>query len=438
MQKRFLDIIKPQRFPFFYGWLIVFVGVAGSIMSVPGQTIGVSVFTDHLINTLAITRDSLSLAYLIGTIGSALVLSYSGLLLDKIGSQKFGIIISFCLGLVLVLLSFVGSFLEIMQNLLPGLSTTLLSMILISLGFFLIRFLGQGSLTIVSRNLPMKWFTSYRGRINAVAGAFITFGFNGAPKLFSLLIDHFTWQGTWRILGFIIMITGVILFGLFAKERPEDYGLTQDGLGNSTNKNTINKVKPQVEDKELAFVRTDYVFWIFIGIICMNSLYGTGLTFHIVSIFTQNDLSPDMAVSIFIPSAIISVIVNFVASGISDFVKMKYILMLQAFGILLTTLSTYFLAPGIAVFGIILGNGIAGGLMNLLLTVTWPRFYGTKHLGAISGFAMTFIVAGSALGPFILSKSLTVFGSYGNAALFIASLTALLFVGALFIREPKP
>ena len=46
----------PSRLPFFYGWVIVFAATIGSIFSIPGQTMGFSVFTDVLIEELGLSR----------------------------------------------------------------------------------------------------------------------------------------------------------------------------------------------------------------------------------------------------------------------------------------------------------------------------------------------------------------------------------------------
>ena len=44
----------PSRWPVFYGWVIVFVATIGSIFSIPGQTMGFSVFTDVLMKELGL------------------------------------------------------------------------------------------------------------------------------------------------------------------------------------------------------------------------------------------------------------------------------------------------------------------------------------------------------------------------------------------------
>ena len=39
---------EPHRFPFFYGWIIVLGATVGTLFTIPGQTMGFSVFTDIL------------------------------------------------------------------------------------------------------------------------------------------------------------------------------------------------------------------------------------------------------------------------------------------------------------------------------------------------------------------------------------------------------
>jgi len=78
---------NPSRFPFYYGWLIVAVGTLGLIFSIPGQTMGVSVFTDHLIKALGLTRLRISTAYMAGTLCSALLMTRAGRLYDRLGAR---------------------------------------------------------------------------------------------------------------------------------------------------------------------------------------------------------------------------------------------------------------------------------------------------------------------------------------------------------------
>src|SRR5690554_8063429 len=80
-------IFNPDRFPFFYGYLIVVMGTLGVWASLPGQTGGVSTFTDPVKDALGLSRDQFSFAYMLGTILSWLLISRAGRWLDRCGGR---------------------------------------------------------------------------------------------------------------------------------------------------------------------------------------------------------------------------------------------------------------------------------------------------------------------------------------------------------------
>ena len=51
-----------RRLPFFYGWLIWLLSTLGFLFSIPGQTMGMAVFTDPFIEVMGLSRTELSLA----------------------------------------------------------------------------------------------------------------------------------------------------------------------------------------------------------------------------------------------------------------------------------------------------------------------------------------------------------------------------------------
>ncbi len=65
-----------------HGWVILIAGAVEVLASIPGQTMGVSVFTNHLVPHYEyISRVGLSSAYMVGTLGSSLIISYAGVYL---------------------------------------------------------------------------------------------------------------------------------------------------------------------------------------------------------------------------------------------------------------------------------------------------------------------------------------------------------------------
>jgi len=86
---------------------------------------------------------------------------------------------------------------------------------------------------------------------------------------------------------------------------------------------------------------------------------------------------------------------------------------------------------------IVAGNGLCGGLFGLLLQVTWPRFFGRLHLGAISGMNMSLVVFASAIGPFAYSQAFDTTGSYAWAGWPTLGIAVMLAGCAFWARNPQ-
>lgn len=63
-----------QNMPFFYGWVVLAAGTLGIIMTSPGQTYAVSIFTEHFITDLDLSRSMVSTRYSAGTLLGSLAL----------------------------------------------------------------------------------------------------------------------------------------------------------------------------------------------------------------------------------------------------------------------------------------------------------------------------------------------------------------------------
>jgi sugar phosphate permease len=428
-------VIRPAGWPFFYGWLIVGLGTVGILMSAPGQTVGVSVFTDFLIRDLAISRSNLSLAYLFGTVSSALLLPFAGRLFDRYGAKIVSALSSFLLGLVLILLSFADRIAGPAGPLGRSAGFPLLPFLFMIICFFLLRFSGQGVLTLSSRNMVMKWFEKRRGMVNAVIGVSIALGFSLAPPIFNSLIDAYSWQWAWRIIGFIAIGFSGIAF-IFFVDNPEEHGLIPDGKRVTKENSRHHAETAAAEDFTLKEARRTYSFWVFTLILSMSSLVLTAYTFHIVSIFQNAGMTREQAVAIFFPASIVAVAVQFSLSWLSDYVRLKWLLIFKGIGMILMMTALLFLREGFLVILLIIGHGITQGMMGILSALTWPRFFGRKHLGSISGLSVSVSVAGSAVGPYLFSLFKDMTGTYSWAVIISLILTALITLAGLKADKP--
>jgi len=400
-------------------------------MSIPGQTMGVSVFTDFLIEALEISRTGISTTYMLGTILSALILGKAGKFYDRFGAKASSLIAASALAMALFYLSYIdviSNTISTLGILEPGAA----SFVLLTFGFFVLRFFGQGVLAMVSRNMVVKWFDKNRGLIVALMGAFTAFGFSLAPKLFNSLIETYDWRGAWRIIALILFPGFTLLVLVFFKDWKKNSEKNQQTHENNEVKTKIDSDLDISNDKTLKEALATKVFWSYNLAISLLAMFGTAFTFHIVSIFSYAGIDRSSAVSVFIPISIIAAIISFTGSTLSDYINLKIILILELFGLITALLGMIFLSPGVPVIILIAGMGIANGAFVVLSSIAWINTFGKKHLGSISGYAMGWTVAGSAIGPFIFSALKDLSGNYNLAAIITIIFTILLLLFSIY------
>jgi MFS family permease len=424
----------PQIFSrrgFYYGWIVLFAGTVGIIMSVPGQTMGVSIYTDPLLTSLHLSRVDLSMAYMLGTFGSALLLPFVGRLLDTIGSRAVAVFAALGLAFWLVFLSFSPSISAKFASS-AHLSPRWAGAIVAFVGFLGIRHFGQGELTIASRTMMGRWFERRRGLVLGVSGFFVAFGFGVAPLVLNRLILRFGWQRSLEVLALGSCGMAFFAWAIFRKS-PEACGLEIDG------KSVVENIQAGIE-YEVSFTaeeaRRTIAFWAFnLGMAAHAMLY-TAITFHMERIAQLNHMSNAKAFSVFLPVAIVSTSADLTGGVISDWIPMKYLLLVMQLGLCLGLLGarSYGTAHGFLLTAI--GFGLGNGLFSLLSSAAWPKLFGREHLGAISGFNMSWVVAGSAVGPYLFSLGDSWTGSYRSILLFSLIIPVGILIASFFATAP--
>ena len=226
--------------PFYYGWLIVFAGIVGIIMTSPGQTYAISIFIEHFIRDLGINRSTVSTLYMLGTLTAGLTAPFVGRQIDKRGPKVV-------VGVTTVLLTLACFYMSTVQN-----------AVMLGFGFFFIRMLGQGSLNIVSGNILNQWWVRKRGLILSIAGVISALLGNGSfPTLINILIERFGWRNSYQILGLAVLIIMLPVGQLLYKRRPEDYGLLPDGA-KPLSPEQAAKSEQTPADSEPAFVEENW------------------------------------------------------------------------------------------------------------------------------------------------------------------------------------
>jgi MFS family permease len=431
MKTRYNSIpFAPARWPFFYGWNILLWGIIGTLLSAPGQTTGVAAFTEPLLAALHISRLQLSLAYMIGTVASSFLLTPAGKLYDKLGSRWMGTAACFSLGIVLAILSRADKIAEALSILLPQQTAALVTMTGL---FFLLRLSGQGVLTLSSRNMIMKWFNRRRGIASGLSGVAVGYGFANTPRIFHAMIEQHGWNGTWMLTAAAWLLVFTPLIFIFFRDNPEDCGLIPDG---KTFEKAERKNQMIHHQFTLPEARRTPAFWIFGLALALQALTITAVTFHVESIFTESGMSAARGFAMFPKAALIGIAVSLIGGWLSDHIALRWLYKIFLLTMGGSLIGFVLLSPEWIPF-ITVCFGTTSGLFGLLMTITWPKYFGREHLGAISGLNLSMLVFGSAIGPILFSASLWLFESYRAGLLICLAVTLLLFAGSFFARNPQ-
>jgi OFA family oxalate/formate antiporter-like MFS transporter len=415
---------NPRRVPFFYGWVIWGISTLGFLMSIPGQTMGMAVFTDPFIDATGLTRTELSLAYLFGTVGSAFFLTRAGGWYDRYGGRFMIAASSFMLGGMVMFLSFVDSITQLLGG---G------AFVLMLLGYFGVRFFGQGVLTSCANNVLLLWFVKRRGLVTGIRGIFVSFGFSVAPLGLAYLILEFGWRGTLWFLAAIVGIGFASLALVFIRDNPASMGLAADGGSIEAS----DKTNLENSSKTMREARKDPVFWIYTISLSMHALFGTALTFHVVSIFAEAGRSREEAFGYFFPSAVFATATNLFASWLVDRHRLKPFLIVMLMAFIAGAFGLLNLDKAWGFWLLAAGFGGGSGLWVVISNLAFIRFYGPLNLGSISGLSTSFAVFGSAVGPAAFSLGLDAFGSYEAGIMMCLTLLVLLLVTAIAMPQKE-
>lgn len=407
--------VEPRRK--FYGWRILGFATVTAALTGPGQTIGVSVFIDHFIADLDLTRSQVSTAYLIGTLLGAMTLPTVGRMVDRYGVRHAITAIGLGFGAALIAMSGVASF------------------VTLALGFTFIRLLGQGSLTLASTVAVTHWFDRRRGLAIGVFATATGALMGLTPLLLNLAIESTTWRTAWVLAGVAILLTVVPIGRFGIVSYPADIGDVPDGHESVAAVPVADQPRPA-----RSFTRAEALrsvgFWVLFAGSATAGLLSTSLNFHQISLLGEAGMSSSTAALMFLPQVIGRSIAGLVFGTLTDRVSARWLIpstmALFAGALMLAAV----VEPGWIVVAYALCLGLAGGSTGSVTAALLPKWFGVGHIGSIQG-AMTVAAVGfSSLGPVLFSLGRDWFGGYGSTAVIFAAIPTAVAIAAVVLIKP--
>jgi MFS family permease len=408
-----------QRFPFFYGWVVLSVATLGVFISGPAQTYGVAVFIDPMLLEMGWSRSIVSGTYSAASVVAGLSMLLLGRYLDRIGARRvitgLAILYGFaCFGMALV--------------------ATPLGL---AVGFTALRIIGQASLVLACSTLAALWFVRRRGRAMSITVLGMAASNAVFPPVLVWIIGIYGWRTGWVIVGAFIWIALIIPAAVLIRDRPEAIGLEPDGISRQTS--VVGSTTAIVEyDWTLQQAVRSRNFWLLVVASVAPGTVMTGLVFHQVSFFATRGLSAQLAASTLSVYAIAFAVTTFVVGGLLDRIPARHVLISGLLMLPLTVgwvmaLTTPFQA---IVYGIMLGMVL--GTNSTTSSVLWASYYGRRNLGSIRGITQAAIIVSAATGPLMLSVPYDLLGSYTPGLWIMIVFPLVCALAAALAGPPSP
>jgi len=349
--------------------------------SSPGQTYLISLFSGEIRAELGLSDGEFAGIYSLATLASAIVMVWSGALVDKVDLKKFSIAVVIGLGIGCGFMS---------------LSVGVLSL-LISL--FIIRQLGQGLMLITSSTAMVRYLDEHKGKSSALAGMGYAVSEAVMPSILVALLLWFGWRISWQIAGIVLIIFMVPAILYLLRNHQQRHKKYLDEL--LATDDTSERVYRRRQWTRSEVVR-DRLFYLFAPGLMSQPLMFTGFIFHQVHLVESKNWSLTAWASLFSMYALVSVGTKIVTGLLVDrFGAIRMVpLVALPMGIGLVILS---LSSSLAWGGVFLAlTGITVGFHSTVTAPFWSEMYGNKHLGSIKSLGASAMVFCTALSPAIL------------------------------------
>jgi len=414
---------------FFYGWIILAISFAAMAIAY-GARNSFSVFYVVILDEFGWSRATTAGIFSVNVVVYGLTAPLAGALVDRFGPKKVLLSGGTILALATVLCSRVNTLWHF--YLLFGVAG--------AIGTGLIGYPANAAV------LP-HWFVRRRG----MAFGIFTSGF-GASFLMVSLVQYFIIRFGWRIafilLGVLIAVVLLPLIALFSRHRPQDMGLSPDGIHPLERAGlSVDCVKgPVVVDKEWAnttwtlrrAMRT-YRFWLmFFTSFCIFGLVENLALVHQVALIRDVGFSRTFTTSIVALLGIMIAMGN-LGGFLSDRIGREKTFNLGCFAsiaglsmLLLLEKNPHSWMPYLYAVFFGLGMGISGPTLG----ATSADMFQGKSFGIINGFITMGYGLGGIVGPWLGGFIFDITKSY-SIALIIAILATCLAFTLLWIAAPR-
>ncbi len=364
-------------------WRLLAFGFLMTLCSAPGQTFFIALFGDSVRSELAISHTEFGALYSAATLLSALIILWSGRLVDIIPIPRFSSAVIVLLALSMLLFSGVNSALTLF------------------IAFLFLRHLGQALMMLTASTTILRYLPQFAGRASALSGMGYVFGEATLPTIVVLLIAMSSWTTALQILALALVAVILPLTRFLLRDYAQRDRAYREQISKKPNDapGAADEAAPaQQENWNRQQVVRDPHFYLLLPAILSQPLLFTGFIFHQGFILESRGWDMQWWATLFAAYALVAVIAKLAAGYAID----------RWGAINLLPLGPVPLALGLIALGMehsasayffFLGLGLSTGLQTTLSGPIWLSLYGSANLGSIKSLSSSATVFGTAMTP---------------------------------------
>jgi len=352
-----------------------------AFLSSAGQTYFIGVFGSGIQADFGLDAGSWGRIYMMGTLVSALVINWSGSLIDRFDLRLFTTLT--LLGLTCACL----------------LMGSVTSPLLLVVAIFMLRQFGQGLTSHAGITSMARYHDADRGKAIALAAIGFAFGEAMLPVAGLYASQIWGWRQTYLVVAAVVSVS--ILLALWLLKGHGERHLVHSNALDKRAADSASRVD-YTRRQMLSEVR----FYLMLPAMMAPSMIGTALFFFPHEIAHAKGWSSLWVSGHYWLYSIVSVAVTIYSGVLIDRFSAKRILpfFLLPLGLALVVINLS--DHNYLVWPFMILQGVTSGLYFTGLSALWAELYGARHLGAIKSMTNAVMVFSSALGPALVGSLL--------------------------------
>jgi hypothetical protein len=396
--------------PAAWRWVHVAVAALAMVATLPGRTHGLGLFTEPILRSLQLDRESYGFLNLWATLLGALFCLPCGWLLDKLGTRAVLTGVMIALGAVVVAMSAVGSGGAFRLDVpLAGSIGAPLSVVVLPglfLGLLLTRGLGQSALSVASLSLAGHSSGRRPGVAMGVYAFLTSLGFTAAFAVLREVVKAHPedWRPVWAGIGAAVVAAGLVSF-ILVRNQVLEADASHAGMRGQAG-----------ESAELSLTLRQALlspaFWTFALSTSFYGMVSSGIGLFNESILAERGFSKDIFLNITLLGIPVGLASNLLCGWLAAFWPLGRLLALTMTLLSLTLLAFPLVQGQTQVYLYAAALAAAGGAITVCFFTAWRRGFGPAHLGKVQGAAQMLTVIFSAFGPQLFASARVRLGSY--------------------------